>query len=117
MQILRFAQNDRLSVGRKFLAARDDMLSLGGGQSGMVPRLPCYRPNEEDCLYFVGRTLDHALRRATKFWLYPDSKKSRSLTEERMVLAGLILVISTALAAFYLLVTVQRILRAPIHRK
>jgi len=34
-----------------------------------------------------------------------------------MVLAGLILVISTALAAFYLLVTVQRILRTPIRRK
>jgi hypothetical protein len=34
-----------------------------------------------------------------------------------MVLAGLILVISTALAAFYLLVTAQRILRTAIRRK
>jgi hypothetical protein len=34
-----------------------------------------------------------------------------------MVLAGLILVISTALAAFYLLVTVQRILHTAIRRK
>jgi hypothetical protein len=34
-----------------------------------------------------------------------------------MVLAGLILVISTALAAFYLLVTVQRILRTAIRHK
>jgi hypothetical protein len=34
-----------------------------------------------------------------------------------MILAGFILVISTALAAFYLLVTIQRILRAPIRRK
>jgi hypothetical protein len=34
-----------------------------------------------------------------------------------MVLAGFILVISAALAAFYLLVTVQRILRTPIRRK
>jgi len=44
-------------------------------------------------------------------------KKNRGLTEERMILAGFILVISTALAAFYLLVTIQRILRAPIRRK
>jgi hypothetical protein len=34
-----------------------------------------------------------------------------------MVLAGLILVISTTLAGFYLLVTVQRILRTAIRRK
>jgi hypothetical protein len=34
-----------------------------------------------------------------------------------MILAGLILVVSTALAAFYLLVTVQRILRTAIRRK
>ena len=83
----------------------------------MVPRLRCYRRNEEASLYLVGRTLDHALRRAISSGGITDSKKSRSLTEERMVLAGLILVISTALAAFYLLVTVQRILRTPIRRK
>jgi len=34
-----------------------------------------------------------------------------------MILAGFILVISTGLAGFYLLVTVQRILRTPIRRK
>jgi hypothetical protein len=34
-----------------------------------------------------------------------------------MVLAGFILVISTVLAGFYLLVTTQRILRAAIRRK
>jgi hypothetical protein len=34
-----------------------------------------------------------------------------------MVLAGFILVISTALAAFYLLITVQRILRTATRRK
>lgn len=34
-----------------------------------------------------------------------------------MVLAGLILAISTALSFFYSLVTVQRILRSAFHRK
>jgi hypothetical protein len=34
-----------------------------------------------------------------------------------MVLAGLILVISTALSFFYVLVTVRRIVRASVHRK
>jgi hypothetical protein len=34
-----------------------------------------------------------------------------------MALAGLILVVSTALAFFYLLVTVQSILRHALHRK
>ena len=34
-----------------------------------------------------------------------------------MVLASLILVISTALFFFYLLVTIQRILRRPFRRK
>ena len=67
--------------------------------------------------YSVGRTLGHALRRATKFWCYPDSKTCRSRTNQRMILAEFILVISTGLAGFYLLVTVQRILRTPIRRK
>ena len=92
-------------------------LSRGKGGEGGVPRLRCYRRNEEASLNWVGRTLGQALRRARQFRGYPDSKKSRSLTEERMVLAGLILVISTALAAFYLLVTVQRILHTAIRRK
>jgi hypothetical protein len=34
-----------------------------------------------------------------------------------MVVASLILVISTALSFFYLLVTVERILRRALHRK
>jgi hypothetical protein len=54
---------------------------------------------------------------ATQFRAYPDSLQNGSLTEETMVLAGLILVTSTVLAIFYLLVTVQRIVRAAIHRE
>jgi hypothetical protein len=92
-------------------------LPLAGEGSGGVPRLRCYRRDEETSLNWGGRTLDHALGRAIQFRWYADSKKSRSLTEERMVLAGLILVISTTLAAFYLLVTVQRVLRTAIRRK
>ena len=93
------------------------MLSLEGEGIGAVPRLRCYRRDEEASLNWGGRGHGQALRRPTQFRWYPDSKKSRSLTEERMVLAGLILVISTALAAFYLLVTAQRILRTAIRRK
>jgi hypothetical protein len=104
-------------VCRRPIAAQEDVLSLEGEGSGGVPRLQCHRRDGEASLYWVGRTLGQALRRATQFRWYPDSKKSRSLTEERMVLAGLILVISTALAAFYLLVTVQRILRTAIRHK
>jgi len=39
------------------------------------------------------------------------------MVEERMLLASLILVISTALSGFYVVVTVQRIMRTAIRRK
>jgi len=57
------------------------------------------------------------LGRAKEFLVCPDSKPSSKLTGERMVLSVIILVVSTALSAFFLLVTVQRILRTAIRRK